>query len=540
MAIDFPAVRARHRLADVARRTGYPVEADTGEVYVCCPIHAERTPSMLLHLDTGRYHCFGCGRHGDVVQWMRDIYRLGVADAARMLDQPGPFPAPPAGEARREVASAGSRGERPQLDRTSPQRVRAALAAAWAYYSYGALHDAGLAYLAGRGIDVAALEAEVGGPVIGRTPFKTPDQLVAHLQGKRSFSDDELVDAGLARRTPSPLASEPPKLIDAYRRRFVVPVRDDAGRLVGLIGRYDGDAKADGAPKYLNPPRTAVYDKARDLYRPSTPLLARAGQVVVVEGVLDALAIAAAAAQAARSSEFAPVAESGTALSEMQVAKVAAMHPRAPVLAADGDPTGGGANTSWAVALAKAGRESAIVTWPAGEDPASWLAAHGTDGLAAVTRSGCLRAVGTDLRPRHSGPHVAERLIAELAPTARAEDRWRAALTPTTRMGPVAGARYVTAAADVLAPLVVAAAVEASTDGYGPVNDVILTVASYGRRLPEPAQVRYVEEAALEIERSNLAPAGWAQRRVQAEIEGQVDADLARWLTGPPSIRPLD
>ncbi len=51
-----------------------------------------------------------------------------------------------------------------------------------------------------------------------------------------------------------------------------------------------------------------------------------------------------------------------------------AIHHRAPVLAADGDTAGGGANTKWATALAGEGRESAIVAWPDGEDPASWLA----------------------------------------------------------------------------------------------------------------------------------------------------------------------
>ena len=62
----------------------------------------------------------------------------------------------------------------------------------------------------------------------------------------------------------------------------------------------------------MNPPRTAVYDKSTDLYRPSKSRLAPDGQVVAVEGVIDALAIAAAAAQAGYSSKFAPLCESGT------------------------------------------------------------------------------------------------------------------------------------------------------------------------------------------------------------------------------------
>lgn len=518
MPIDFRAVRSAHRLAEVARRTGYPIDVASGDVMVCCPVpdHDDRTPSMILHLDTGRYHCFGCGAQGDVVQWVRDIYRVGVAEAVRMLDQAGPLPAPPGkdGGTGHVAAWGGPRADAPKLSRTSAERVLAALEAAWRYYSYGALHEAGVAYLAARGIDVAALEGELGGPVIGRTPFKAADQFVARMR-ERGFTDDELVDAGLARRSPSRVPGEPVTVIDFCRRRFVVPVRDGQQRVIGLIGRYDGDAKADRVPKYLNPPRTVVYDKAEALYRPSTPRLDGDGQVVVVEGTLDALAVAAAAATAGFSSKFAPVSESGTALSDAQVERVMALHDRPPVLAADGDPAGGGANTKWATALAYRGRESAIVAWPEGEDPASWLAAHGSAGLVALTRKGCLEASEADLRPRHSARLVAQHILYTLPAQARLEDRWRVVLAPCGQMGHAAAGRYATGAAEALAPVVVAAAIEASTDGQGRVNDVILTVASYGQRLPSTAQVRYAELAALEIEQAYLGPYGWAERRIR-------------------------
>ncbi len=280
----------------------------------------------------------------------------------------------------------------------------------------------------------------------------------------RGFSDDELVDAGLARRSPSALPGAPPKVIDYYRRRVMVPVRNGEGRVIGLIGRYDGNAKADGAPKYMNPPRTAVYDKAAALYRPSTPRLDPDGQVVVVEGTLDALAVASAAARAGFSSKFAPLCESGIALSDSQVEQVMAIHHRAPVLAADGDTAGGGANTKWAAALAVRGRESAIVAWPDGEDPASWLASHGTAGLIALTRKGCLEASEADLRPRHSAREVAQHILETLPGSADVEDRWRAALAPCGQMRHAAAERYATGAAETLAPAVVAAAIEASTD----------------------------------------------------------------------------
>ena len=172
------------------------------------------------------------------------------------------------------------------------------------------------------------------------------------------------------------------------------------------------------------------------------------------------------------------------------------------------------------------GRESAIVAWPDGEDPASWLASHGTAGLIALTRKGCLEASEADLRPRHSAREVAQHILDTLPGSADVEDRWRAALAPCGQMRHAAAERYATGAAETLAPAVVAAAIEASTDSRGRVNDVILIVASYGRRLPEPAQVRYAELAALEIEKAWLSPAGWAQRRIETVIGVPTSSDL--------------
>jgi DNA primase len=514
MAIDFDAIRGRYPLSEVARRAGFDLDHDGGDVMVCCPIHDDRNPSMILHLDTDRYHCFGCDARGDVIQWVRDIYRVSAVQAVKMLDTPGTLP-PPAfapGNTRRTVGPAGPQAEPPDLDRTLPERVLAALEAAWRYYSYGALHEAGIDYLKSRGIDVAALEEEVAGAVIGRTPFKAADQFIAKIR-ERGFTDDELVDAGLASRLPARIPGARLTVIDFYRRRFVVPLRDDQSRVIGLIGRYDGDTGADKIPKYKNPPRTVVYDKAVNLYRPSTPLLDPDGQVVIVEGSLDALAIAAAAAKVGLSSKFAPVSESGTELSHAQIEQVMATHERAPVLAADGDPTGQGASVKWATALALRGRESAIVSWPEHEDPASWLEKRGTAGLAAVTRKGCLKAPADQLRPRHSGGQVAKRLIGRT--DGGLEASWQSALAPAERMADRPAQRYVMAAVDALAAIAVAAAVEATADGTGRVNDVIRTVASYGRRLPGAAQVRYAELTALEIEKADLGPAGWAERRMR-------------------------
>ena len=288
--------------------------------------------------------------------------------------------------------------EQPDLERTPPERVRAALAAAWRYYTLPRLAEKAAAYLADRGIDVGEL-----GDVAGHTPYN-PDQLVAHLR-KRGFTDDELVDAGLARRRDH----EP--VTDAFQHRIVLAVKDDQGAVVGLLGRSTLGDERRMAAKYLNPPRTVVYDKSTALYTPERVQLAEDGQVVIVEGALDALAIAAAAQAAGLGDRFQPVCTSGLAFSASQIEQILAMHPRAPVIALDGDQAGQRAAALLAARIAQHGREAAIVTWPSGEDPASWLAKHGPNALTAVTRRGCLDADRTELRPHHAAPEAAAVLM---------------------------------------------------------------------------------------------------------------------------------
>jgi DNA primase len=351
------------------------------------------------------------------------------------------------------------------------------------------------------------------------TPYN-PDQLVAHLR-KRGFADDELVDTGLARRRDGEALS------DSFQQRVLVPVRDERGAVIGLIGRSTVGSERRMAAKYLNPARTAVYDKSTALYAPVDVALAKDGQVVIVEGALDALAIAAAARHAGLADRFLPVCTSGLSFSDSQIERILAMHPRAPVIALDGDAAGQQAAARLAARIAQHGREAAIVTWPRGEDPASWLEQHGPNGLTAVTRRGCLEAGETELRPRHAAPEAATVLMES---GDSLETKVAAALSPAGRMTPTVAERYSTHAAESIAPVVVAAAASVSTDDRGRVNQVVETVASYGTKFPTDAQKRYVELAVREIEMRELAPGAWAERQISARLD-QTDGPLP-----PPAV----
>jgi DNA primase len=164
-----------------------------------------------------------------------------------------------------------------------------------------------------------------------------------------------------------------------------------------------------------------------NLYRPSQHVLDSDAQVIVCEGTLDALAIAATAASVGLSAKFAPVVESGLAISDMQWDMILTIHPGSIVLCADGDEAGRRANAQWAAELAKRGRDSVITFWPDGDDPASYLAKHGPAGLASVTRAEANRPLD-DPRRRirtYTVPAAFARaiLLADLAKKSRASGR---------------------------------------------------------------------------------------------------------------------
>jgi DNA primase len=274
---------------------------------------------------------------------------------------------------------------------------------AWCYYSLDALARTARRHLALRGIDTFALETRDQRRLVGHTPHARSG-LVEYLR-HRGFADDELVDAGLASRYPDG------RVEDFFNHRLVLPVRNDDGQVVGLIGR---DVLGANRAKYLNTPNSGIYDKSRHLYQPTRPSHRRAGNLVVVEGVLDALALAACAACA--DVDLTAVSPSGVALTAAHRASVYAQTASPPVLCADGDAAGREPTFRWVLDMTFEGRETVAVTLPHPYDPADWLAEHGIAGLRAFIRAGCLDPNPGEIRPRHAGRFVAERVAAREGP----------------------------------------------------------------------------------------------------------------------------
>jgi DNA primase len=372
--LDVTAVRHDHRIEDVVAASGVELTQRGRGFMGCCPFHDDSTASLSVGGVPDRFHCFGCGAGGDVIEYVHRFTGLSFTEAVQALEQGTAF----------RGAAPSITGQVPWpaqavKQTTTPQRARAINNLAWELFTTPAsIGDAETYLLDGRGIDIGPLcEAGGGEPIVGyaRTEWRA---MTKHLKS-HGVTTTELLELDLAQR------SRTGELIDTYRGRLIVPVLADGGGIDGFIGRdTTGDPRA---PKYRNPTRTPTFDKSAALYRPTHHGLDAGANVVVVEGVLDALAIAAAAAQSDQHGMFAPATTSGVTVSGVQAGAVLALHPKPPIIALDGDQAGREGTDRWLTALCvQRGRTALVTRLPDGVDPAEWLQHQGVRGLRAFDR----------------------------------------------------------------------------------------------------------------------------------------------------------
>ncbi|MDO5498637.1 MAG: AAA family ATPase, partial [Propionibacteriaceae bacterium] len=191
--------------------------------------------------------------------------------------------------------------------------------------------------------------------------------LVDHLRAL-GFSDAQLVDADLARY------SRRGTLIDTYRDRLMLPVRDGAGAVVGFTGRRLDDTDT-RAPKWMNGGNTAAWAKSTTLY--GIDNLTAAATPVLVEGAMDALAVTLAT-----NGEYVGLAPLGTALTAAQLDRL--RDHRDVIVAFDPDAPGRRAAEAAYTQLAQRHVSPATIDLPEGVDPASLLTDHGPEALRAA------------------------------------------------------------------------------------------------------------------------------------------------------------
>lgn len=301
----------RERLDIVDLVQGYvPSLKKSGNTFKgLCPFHNEKTPSFIVFPDSQSFHCFGCGKGGDLFTFFMDAEMVDFREALQELAKRAGVELQPT--APRSPAEDDKRNRLVEINE---------LASMWFHHILTKSGEgaSGREVVTSRGVSPEMVEEFR----LGFAPDRW-DSLLNFL-ASRGMSGEEVSEAGLA----SPRDSG--GFYDRFRGRLMFPIRNRDGETVGFGGR----ALDDTQPKYLNSPQTAIFDKsslvygldlARDAIRESE-------QVVIVEGYMDAIA--------AHQFGFRNVVASmGTALTERQVSLIKRGTNRI-VLALDADSAG--------------------------------------------------------------------------------------------------------------------------------------------------------------------------------------------------------
>lgn len=323
----------------------------------CCPFHHEKTPSFTVAPDKQFYHCFGCGEHGNALDFLMKFDGLefpeAVEELAHMLglEVPRETSSNPAADARKRAQEAS---DYEQMERAAK------------FFTHQLRHHQNssqvIDYIKGRGISGETVKQFQ----IGYAPDGW-DGLLKAL-GTDQRSRQQLIDLKLINR------NDQGRHYDFFRDRLMFPIRDRRGRVVGFGGRI---LQGDG-PKYLNSPETRIFHKGRELYGlyEARQAYRELPQVVIVEGYMDVVALAQAGINFA-------VASLGTATTTEQL-QLLFRATRQVTCCYDGDRAG--RDAAWralenALPLLHDGIELKFLFLPEGEDPDSLVRKEGADGF---------------------------------------------------------------------------------------------------------------------------------------------------------------
>src|SRR5216684_1663797 len=262
--------------ADIVRVVGEYVRLKkTGKDFSgLCPFHQEKTPSFTVSPIKQIFYCFGCGKGGDVFNFIMEMEKCEFPEALRIAAEKCGISMP-----RPKERSPAERKENQQ--RALLVEMHGEAQTFFVKQLEGTLEGkAARAYLEDRGLDKDAI-ARFG---IGYAP-SGGDALLRQLKPK--YNEKLLVESGLVSRDQSA-----GRLFDRFRRRITFPISNESGKIVAFGARALGE----DMPKYLNSPETPIYSKSNVLFHMdrAKDALRRLDFAILVEGYMDAIAVARA------------------------------------------------------------------------------------------------------------------------------------------------------------------------------------------------------------------------------------------------------
>lgn len=322
-----------------------------------CPFHEEKSPSFTVSATKQFYHCFGCGAHGDGLNFLVEYAGTPFVEAVEDLARHVGLPLPP----KEALSPEAVKREERNAD------LLALLARAKDVFRGNLrVHKHAVDYMKSRGLQKDAV-AQFG---LGYAHY---DDIT---KGLADAPTDLLVDAGLLIRN-----DDSGELYDRFRRRIMYPIHNERGAIIGFGGRVLSD---DDSPKYMNSPETPVFQKGEELFGLyfAKQEIRRTRTALAFEGYMDVIMLH-------QHGDRRAVGVLGTSLTERQVARLFRLGDQV-IFCFDGDKAGRNAADRAARIVLTAiedGKTAKFLTLPDDHDPDSYVREHGIEQWMSVVET---------------------------------------------------------------------------------------------------------------------------------------------------------
>ena len=259
-------VRSRNDIVDVI--SGYvQLKRQGNNHFGICPFHNEKSPSFSVNQRGQFFHCFGCGKGGNVFTFISEYENFSFPEAVKFLADKSGVELP---EVEMTPEMQKNQSIRQRLYEINKEAAR------FFYYQLrGKDGQIGIEYFKKRELSEDIMK-QFG---LGYS-LKYTDALYKYLRSK-DYDDEILRKSGLFS------FEERYGFQDKFINRVMFPIFDIQGKVVAFGGRVLGDAK----PKYLNSPETDIFHKSRTVYGLNFARTSRKDQIIMCEGYMDVIAM---------------------------------------------------------------------------------------------------------------------------------------------------------------------------------------------------------------------------------------------------------
>lgn len=358
-------IAARSDIVEIVQRY-LPLQRAGNRYKACCPFHKEKTPSFVVNPQTNTFHCFGCGKGGNVFTFVMQMDNLDFPDAARFLARLAGVMIPEPEQYRKNNGSSSSSFSGSDL-RERLFLLHEKLAQFYTANLKNRRNEKASSYLESRNMPSGAAERFQLGAALDEWDSAMQFAL------KEGFTLDELKEAHLV----SESQKTPGKYFDFFRNRLLFPIWNENGRIVGFSGRQIDPEQGGG--KYVNSMESPIFKKSRILYgfHLARRSIGEKKCAILCEGQMDTIAMHESSCTNA-------VAPQGTAFGEEQVKLLKRCFPEGKMnvtLALDSDSAGMKAALRDAELLLPAGATLKVALFPGGKDPDELLRNNGPEAV---------------------------------------------------------------------------------------------------------------------------------------------------------------